>query len=311
MRFICEYCGREHNGSYGSGRFCSQSCARGYATTSNKSKYVTSHCVICGVQILVNKHTNKSLHMCDMCKDTISHNIDEVSKSQIRCCSICGRMYTKSDGGCKNDFCKHHRLAELRTLIKYFTFDEHKLKTQYVEQEYERVKSLLYYIYHDEKKSFSEISKIFGYQGNPGNLTKVFRKLGIPVRSNSESVRLSILNGNRDLPNCHRHKSGWHTSWNGKEVYLRSSYEKNYAEYLDKQHIDYDVECFRIKYYDTQQDRYRCAIPDFYLPKTNTIVEIKSSWTLDEQNMKDKFVSYIEQGYDCMCICDGVQIEIN
>ena len=135
--------------------------------------------------------------------------------------------------------------------------------------------------------------------------------MGIPVRSNSESVRLSILNGNRDLPNCHKHKSGWHTSWNGKEVYLRSSYEKNYAEYLDKQHIDYDVECFRIKYYDTQQDRYRCAIPDFYLPKTNTIVEIKSSWTLDEQNMKDKFVSYIEQGYNCMCICDGVQIEIN
>jgi transposase-like protein len=27
----CEYCGREHNGTYSTGRFCTESCARGYA----------------------------------------------------------------------------------------------------------------------------------------------------------------------------------------------------------------------------------------------------------------------------------------
>lgn len=28
----CEYCGKDHDGSYGSGRFCSKSCAKGFST---------------------------------------------------------------------------------------------------------------------------------------------------------------------------------------------------------------------------------------------------------------------------------------
>ena len=31
--YICEYCGTEHDGSYGSGRFCSPSCSRRYSNT--------------------------------------------------------------------------------------------------------------------------------------------------------------------------------------------------------------------------------------------------------------------------------------
>lgn len=31
--YICEYCGSEHDGSYGSGRFCSSSCSRRYSNT--------------------------------------------------------------------------------------------------------------------------------------------------------------------------------------------------------------------------------------------------------------------------------------
>lgn len=31
MQFICEYCGSSHDGSYGSGRFCSPKCSRKYA----------------------------------------------------------------------------------------------------------------------------------------------------------------------------------------------------------------------------------------------------------------------------------------
>ena len=70
------------------------------------------------------------------------------------------------------------------------------------------------------------------------------------------------------------------------------------------------METLRIKYFDTQQNEYRCAIPDFYIPSKNEIVEIKSSYTLDIQNMKDKFKSYKELGYNCKCICDYKEIEI-
>lgn len=62
--------------------------------------------------------------------------------------------------------------------------------------------------------------------------------------------------------------------------------------------------------YDTKLNEYRCAIPDFYIPIKNEIIEIKSLYTLDMQNMKDKFKAYKELGYSCKCICDYKEIEI-
>lgn len=35
---ICENCGKEHNGSYGSGRFCSKFCARSFSTKYNRNE---------------------------------------------------------------------------------------------------------------------------------------------------------------------------------------------------------------------------------------------------------------------------------
>jgi 5-methylcytosine-specific restriction endonuclease McrA len=35
---ICEYCNRENDGSYGSGRFCNQKCARGFATKDKRKE---------------------------------------------------------------------------------------------------------------------------------------------------------------------------------------------------------------------------------------------------------------------------------
>jgi len=87
-------------------------------------------------------------------------------------------------------------------------------------------------------------------------------------------------------------------------VYLRSSFEFEFAKELDGQKIEYEVEFKHIKYFDTQLNEYRCAIPDFYIPSTNTIVEIKSTWTLNKQEMIDKFKAYRELGYNCKLICD-------
>lgn len=35
---ICEGCGQEHNGQYGSGRFCTSGCARGFATRAKREE---------------------------------------------------------------------------------------------------------------------------------------------------------------------------------------------------------------------------------------------------------------------------------
>ena len=104
--------------------------------------------------------------------------------------------------------------------------------------------------------------------------------------------------------------SQWHKSWSGKDVYLRSSYELDYAKYLDKQKINYDVECLRILYYDNSSNNYRIAIPDFYLPDSNTIVEIKSQYWLNESNMKDKSVEYKKLGFNFQLIVEGKTINL-
>ena len=101
-----------------------------------------------------------------------------------------------------------------------------------------------------------------------------------------------------------------HTTWNGKEVFFRSSFELDYAKELDEKQIDYEVEFSHIKYWDSQKQEYRCAIPDFYIPKDNMIVEIKSSYTLDKQNMIDKKKAYLNLGYKFKLICDHNELEI-
>ena len=34
----CEYCEKEHDGSYGSGRFCFPKCARSFSTSKNRQE---------------------------------------------------------------------------------------------------------------------------------------------------------------------------------------------------------------------------------------------------------------------------------
>ena len=34
----CENCGKEHNGSYGSGRFCSKECAKSFSTKNSQGQ---------------------------------------------------------------------------------------------------------------------------------------------------------------------------------------------------------------------------------------------------------------------------------
>ena len=55
----------------------------------------------------------------------------------------------------------------------------------------------------------------------------------------------------------------------------------------------------------------RIALPDFYLPKTNTIVEIKSLFTLNIQNMKDKRAAYIAAGYNFKLILEHKECNLD
>ena len=49
----------------------------------------------------------------------------------------------------------------------------------------------------------------------------------------------------------YRFKDEFHITWDNREVYLRSSYETDFANELDSKQIYYEVESLKIKYFDT------------------------------------------------------------
>jgi hypothetical protein len=125
----------------------------------------------------------------------------------------------------------------------------------------------------------------------------IFRLFDIEARSFSESQSNAITTNRVVMPNNTKFKHIFHTTWFGETFCLRSSYEEDYARLLDQSQTKYFVEHLRIKYFNSNQQRYRIAIPDFYLPKTNTIVEVKSTYWLDETEMRDKKEAYTSLGY--------------
>ena len=95
---ICENCNQEHDGSYGSGRFCCQKCARAFST-KNKRKEINQkvsntfkakanyrYCIKCGK--IIRKY-NKSGYCSDCfkysneCKE-LRYNIGKIASSHIK-----------------------------------------------------------------------------------------------------------------------------------------------------------------------------------------------------------------------------------
>lgn len=301
---ICENCGKEHDGSYGSGRFCCAKCARSFSTRKdNSNELKKTNCIVCGKEIYVNKRTSLFACKCEDCKIKTSKNQKLIKKITGSNCPICGKHLHYGES-CNNNFCKKHNILQFKTLIKYFEFDETKLGTSDVEKEFYRVREVLYNLYKKEGLSSQEIAEKYKYPSYWNLPGKVFKYLEIPNKTVTEASVENYLNGKLDVTTPKQYKQEWHTTWDGKEVYLRSSYEIDFANELDSKHIKYDVECFRIKYFNTTTNDYRCAIPDFYLIDSNTIVEIKSTYTLDLQEMKDKVKAYREQGYNFKLILE-------
>lgn len=163
-------------------------------------------------------------------------------------------------------------------------------------------------LYIEDRLSAPELWKQYklGYT----TLRAYLRDAGTYTRSRKEGVQVGVEKGRVTPASCPQYKHGNYRTWEGKEIFYRSSYELEYAIQLDEQRVHYSVEDLRIPYYDSQQNRLRIAIPDFHLLDTNEIVEIKSSWTYDEQNMRDKFKAYREAGYVPKLILDRVEQEL-
>ncbi len=178
-------------------------------------------------------------------------------------------------------------------------------------------KIILYDLYWNRQLSLQEIKDKFPkYKKGLSSLRHTFIAIGIQTRTIKQAVNNFIKQhpdraiNQLELNRNYQFKSGWHTTWNNKQIFYRSSDELNFALQLDEKKINYEVEKVRIFYYDTQKQCERLAIVDFYLPDTNEIFEIKGyMWKSEttKQNMRDKFVAYKKAGYIPHLIVNNIE----
>lgn len=103
----------------------------------NCSKKRIVKCFKCGKEIEVDRHVGPNFVVyCDECK----------KENDAKYCKICGKKLN-DDLKCENQFCNEHHIQTFKTLIKYFTFDKNKLGTKEAEQEFYRIKDMLYDMY--------------------------------------------------------------------------------------------------------------------------------------------------------------------
>ena len=172
--------------------------------------------------------------------------------------------------------------------------------------EFLKIQKLLYQEYHIKCESMITIMKKYEIPSSK-TMDTLFKLFDIESRSLSSAQTNALAVGRSDIHENFKFtsKQQWHKTWDEKDVFLRSSHELAFAKQLDEKKIKYDTECMRILYFDSSQEKFRVAIPDFYLPETNTIVEIKSEYWLDLSNMKDKSDEYKKLGFNFQLIVDG------
>ena len=80
---VCENCGKQNDGSYGSGRFCCKQCARSFATKSNRSKINEKASI--GVKLFYKQKYDLNPKYCKTCGKKLSWE----KRNNQTCCKEC------------------------------------------------------------------------------------------------------------------------------------------------------------------------------------------------------------------------------
>ena len=274
--------------------FCSKKCCMIYLNKERNFNYnetKISKCIDCNCDVTIKGNTNYTRVRCNDCKE----------KHNKKICKYCGNKLKNDSKKIICDICKPY-LGNIKLYEKLNIINDNKKITK-LDKLNKIAIDILSDMYYNKKYSRPEISEITNIDKK--TIYKFFIKNNFKLRTLSESTSNAIYQGRLIyVESKNQYKSGWHKTWNDDNVYCRSSYELDYCLILDKEKIEYTMEKIRIKYWDSLLKKERIAIPDFYLPKTNEIIEIKSTWTYDENNMKDKILSYKNNGYLVKLILD-------
>ena len=228
--------------------------------------------------------------------------------TKTRYCKWDGSIINRNIDGNRKVCKKHKNLYAMRRFLHRLGCNMNKLGTPDIWNEYNNIVNSLFTDYYISMMSLCDLEKKYNINCNllGFHLPKIFGK---PLRNREESARCCFVNRKIPVNNKpFKYKSGYHIGFNGKQYHYRSSYELEYYKLLDIQKIEYLVEPLYIKYFDTIKNIWRYAVPDLYIPSSNTIIEIKSLYTYDKQNMIDKYNEYKKQ-YNFKLILNKVEYE--
>lgn len=277
----CKNCGKEIP-EYKT--FCCRSCS---TTWNNKHRRVKWS-------------TEKKVAFLERKKVAAGKQVWDYEKPQH--CKYCGKLLdrTKGERRCCVECSKYIQLG----LYKKLGLEQGSLKSRYI-QAFE----ILWKAYFQDNLSVWAIFE--KYRVCHTTLKHLFNENGVELRTISEGLKTGLVEGRVNLSSGDvRYRCGWHETWEGTKEYLRSSYEFDFAESLDLQKVPYKSEALRIPYFDSSRGVTRIAVPDFYLPETNEIVEVKSTWTYKEQEIRDKFRAYRELGYRPKLLLEHEELDI-
>lgn len=268
---ICPKCGFEHSKS---GKFCSRSCANSRGPRTEAFKITVS-------EKLKGRLRGRTVNQ--------------------KTCPISGEIIldTKEYKTRKWRNTPAGKFRTIQLLAK--TFDIQLGQPKAIE-ELDKVFSMLYKSYHVENLSSKVIRDRFGFRCSTSHIPNMLKSLGISRRTFSESQRLALLLKRSTIPSSQSYRSGWFEDQFGVKHFYRSSYELEIYKFLNDSNIRFLSEYLRIEYFDTQENQTRIAVPDILVG--NRIIEVKSNYTYDRQNMIDKVRAYFEKGYDFSLILE-------
>lgn len=280
--------------------FCSKKCIHSRDWSKKETKIVK--CNHCEKVMKVDKHKSSKFVYCRECALRRKHEKRaKRRRSFLLECSYCKKKHFQKESPSLFCYARYRRIGESLLREKWNICQE--------KEKIKKLKNKIEDLYFKQHYNLSNIVKEFHLSNR--SFLFLFDLLNIRRKTKSEEGVSSVLSGRKNPPVYKKgiktiinYKRGYHTSWEGSVFYYRSSYELDYAEELDKQKISYKVEPFRIAYYNSVKKRNTVALPDFYLPFSNTIVEVKSKYTYDKQEMKDRFKAYRKLGYKCILLLE-------
>lgn len=293
-------------------KFCTNNCKVCY---TKKQSTITKPCLYCGK--LVTKHSSEAKRYPNFfcsCSCAASYNnkirirkkykSSSTFRKKLKRCNVCGQLQCNYPNICKIGLLKNP------VNLQKLGFNISTIGSPRVYDEWNKLGDILRQLYVQENYSITDIQRKFDIKSSR-TVQLLLIHFNIIRRTPREGSRLALYNNHYNVQPQQRHvsnkscyKHGWHITWNGDSVYYRSSYELDYCQILDRQQIKYLMENFKIPYFDSIQHKQRIAIPDFYLPDSNMIIEVKSKYTYDKQNMIDRMNAYKALGYGFKLILD-------